>query len=114
MAADELADEDRRPGGVGNYGGFGTTTIFGERMQDSLRLIGRLLAIAKAQAAVDFILSAREDLDNRTKGISDADKPSVYVGGLGAEGRMASRALRGQYALLDVIHARNVVDETGQ
>ena len=50
----------------------------------------------------------------RTVNIADEDKPSVYVGGLGSRGTHGIESTQGTYALLDVIHANNVVDETGE
>jgi iron complex transport system substrate-binding protein len=116
-AADELQAKTGIPVVVINYGsiGFGTTTIFGEAVQDSLRLIGDITGqTEKAQAAIDFLQEIQQDLDSRTKDIPDADKPSVYVGGLGARGTHGIESTQGRYALLDAIHAKNVVDETGE
>ena len=116
-AADELQAKTGIPVVVLSYGGasFGTTAIFGTTLQDSLRLVGSITGQnEKAQAAVAFIQQAQQDLDARTKDIPETDRPAVYVGGLGARGTHGIESTQGQYALLDVIHARNVVDETGQ
>lgn len=114
-AADELQSQTGIPVVVINYGGFGVTSIFGENIEKSLLLIGQVIGdMTRAQAAYDFITQAREDLENRTKDIPDSEKPSVYVGGLGSKGAHGIESTQGQYALLDVISARNVVDETGE
>jgi len=116
-AADELQSKTGIPVVVLSYGsiGFGTTAIFGEQIQQSLRLIGQIIGSEeKANAAVDFLLAAKDDLDARTSDIADADKPSVYVGALGARGTHGIESTQGQYALLEMIHANNVVDETGE
>jgi iron complex transport system substrate-binding protein len=116
-AADELQAKTGIPVVALSYGGksFGTTVIFGQSVQDSLMLIGQITGdTTKAQAAIDFIKQAGQDLDKRTKDIPDADKPTVYVGALGAKGTHGIESTQGQYALLDVIHAKNVVDETGK
>jgi iron complex transport system substrate-binding protein len=116
-AADELQTKTGIPVVVLSYGGasFGTTAIFGGSVLDSLRLVGSITGQdAKAQAAVNFIQQAAKDLDARTKDIPAADKPTVYVGGLGSKGTHGIESTQGKYALLDVIHARNVVDETGK
>ncbi len=116
-AADELQTKTGIPVLVLSYGGktFGTTAIFGQSVQDSLMLVGRITGdTAKARAAVDFIKQAQQDLDKRTRDIPDADKPTVYVGALGAKGTHGIESTQGQYVLLDVIHAKNVVDETGK
>jgi iron complex transport system substrate-binding protein len=114
--ADELKAKTGIPVVVINYGGgsFGTSSIFGKGVQNSLHLIGNITGQnEKAQAAVDTILQAQQDLDERTRDIAEADKPSAYVGGLGAKGTHGIESTQGQYALLQAINARNVVDETG-
>jgi iron complex transport system substrate-binding protein len=114
-AADELQQKTGIPVVVLSYGGAGITSIFGEKVQGSLKLVGQVTGSdAKAQAAVDFIVKAQQDLDARTKDIADADKPTVYVGGLGSKGTHGLESTQGKYALLDVIHAKNVADETGK
>ena len=115
--ADELQAKTGIPVVVLSYGGasFGVTTLFGQGVPDSLELIGQVIGDdAKAQAAVDFLNQALEDLGARTSDIPDADKPSVYVGGLGARGTHGIESTQGDYSLLNAIHAKNVVDETGQ
>jgi iron complex transport system substrate-binding protein len=114
--ADELQSKTGIPVVVLSYGGsgFGTTAIFDQTVQDSILLVGQICGtMEKAQAAADFILQAQQDLEARTKDILEVDKPTVYVGGLGSKGTHGIESTQGQYALLDVIHAQNVVDETG-
>lgn len=116
-AADELQAKTGIPVVALSYGGsdFGITGIFEAAVQDSLRLVGSITGQdAKAQAAVAFIQQVQKDLDARTKDIPEADKPTAYVGGLGSKGTHGIESTQGQYALLDAIHARNVVDETGR
>jgi iron complex transport system substrate-binding protein len=116
-AADELQAKTGIPVVVLSYGGsgFGTTAIFDQTVRDSLVLVGHICeTMEKAQAAVDFIQQVQQDLEGRTADIVEADKPSVYVGGLGARGTHGIESTQGQYALLEVIHAQNVVDETGE
>ncbi len=114
-AADELQAQTGIPVIVINYGGFGVTSIFGENIQKSLMVIGQTIGdTSKAESSFAFIQQAREDLEGRTKDIGDADKPSVYIGGLGSRGTHGIESTQGAYALLDVIHANNVVDETGE
>ena len=61
------------------------------------------MATEKAQAAIDFILGCKEDLESRTQDIPEADRPTAYVGALGARGAHGIESTRGQYTLLDVI-----------
>ena len=116
-AANELQAKTGIPVVAISYGasGFGTTTMFGEIVQNSLRLVGQITGTEKkAQIAIDILIQAQDDLGTRTSGIADDGKPSVYVGGLGARGTHGIESTQGKYALLDAIHARNVVDETGE
>ncbi len=114
-AADELQAKTGIPVVAISYGSAGVTSIFGEKIQKSLLLIGEVTGdTAKAEKANTFIQAAYEDLDKRTKDFADGKKPSVYVGGLGARGTHGIESTQGKYALLDVIHAKNVVDETGK
>lgn len=113
--ADELQAKTGIPVVVISYGSAGVTSIFGEKIQKSLLLIGEVTGdIAKAEKANKFIQAAYEDLNKRTRDIAESEKPSVYVGGLGARGTHGIESTQGKYALLDVIHAKNVVDETGK
>lgn len=116
-AADELQTKTGIPVVALSYGhtGFGATNLFGQGAPDSLRLIGQVIGdSAKAQAAVDFLQKALEDLGKRTADVPAANKPSVYVGGLGAKGTHGIESTQGNYSLLNAIHAKNVVDETGK
>lgn len=112
--ADELQAKTGIPVVVINYGGFGVTSIFGETIENSLMVIGEAIGdTSQAEAAYGVIAGARDDLQTRTAEIADADKPTVYVGGLGSRGKHGIDSTQGEYALLDVINAINVVDETG-
>lgn len=116
-AADELQAKTGIPVVALSYGhtGFGATNLFGQGVPDSLSLIGQVIGdSAKAQAAVGVLQQALKDLDKRTADIPDANKPSVYVGGLGAKGTHGIESTQGDYSLLNAIHAKNVVDETGK
>jgi iron complex transport system substrate-binding protein len=115
--ANELQLQAGIPVVVLSYGGksFGVTDIFGQSVQDSLLLVGQIIGdTVKAQAAIDFIQQAQQDLDSRTKDIPDSEKHTVYIGGLGSKGTHGIESTQGRYSLLDAIHAKNVVDETGQ
>jgi len=116
-AANELEAKTGIPVVILNYGGsgFGTTPIFDQTVQDSLLLIGQISKTnEKAQNAVNFILQSQDDLESRTKEIPDDEKPTIYVGCLGSKGTHGIESTQGKYPLLDVIHAQNVVDETGE
>ncbi|MBN2549196.1 MAG: iron ABC transporter substrate-binding protein [Anaerolineales bacterium] len=114
-AADELQQKTGIPVVMLGSGGLGGTNIFSEKVQDALKLVGQIIGDnTKAQAAINFIVKAQQDLDARTKNVADADKPTVYVGGIRSKGAHSIESTQGEYALLDVLHAKNVADETGK
>jgi iron complex transport system substrate-binding protein len=52
------------------------------------------------------------DLDGRTKDIPDAEKPTVYYGAVSFRGYNGIDATYAHYNPFEIIHARNVADET--
>lgn len=114
-SADQLQSQTGIPVVVVSYGGFGVTSIFGELIQDSLMIIGQVMGdTSRAEKAISFIQQAQDDLKNRTQNIAEDEKPTVYIGALGAQGTHGIESTQGQYALLDSINAKNIVDETGR
>lgn len=94
---------------------YGNTATFDPAVYTSLQLIGKVTGQEKkAQAAVNYIKQCQQDLEDRTKDISDADKPKVYVGALSMKGTHGIESTQGKYSLLEALHAKNVVDETGK
>jgi len=66
----------------GPLGELDTKSIF-----KSLELAGKILSKnERAQKVIDFIKSTENELKQRVKNISEQNKPSVYVGGLGYKG----------------------------
>jgi iron complex transport system substrate-binding protein len=111
-AADELQAKTGIPVVALSYG---KAAVFDPSVYASLELIGKIAGQGeKAQAAVAFMERCRQDLDERTRSIADGDKPRVYVGALGMKGTHGIESTQGKYALLDALHAVNVVDETGR
>jgi iron complex transport system substrate-binding protein len=113
--ADELQKQTGIPVIALSYGGFGITSIFGETIQNSLSIIGQAIADpTQADQTIALLQSTYDDLSARTSDIPAESKPTVYVGGLGSRGAHGIESTQAQYALLDVINAINVVDETEQ
>ena len=113
--ADELQKQTGIPVIALSYGGFGITSIFGETIQNSLSIIGQTIADpTQADQTIALLQSVHDDLMARTTDIAQETKPTVYIGGLGSRGAHGIESTQGQYALLDVINAINVVDETEQ
>jgi iron complex transport system substrate-binding protein len=106
----ELADEVQAgldvPVVVLRYGDF---AAFDETVYDALRLAGSILNRSKrAEAVIEFIETARSDLAERTQDIPPAERPSVYVGGVGFRGTRGIESTHADYTPLNWIHARNL------
>jgi iron complex transport system substrate-binding protein len=109
--ADELQSKTGIPVVVLSYGKLGT---FDREIFESIDLIGEITdSTQRAQEVADYIKGCQDDLEARTADISDADKPTVYVGGLGMKGTHGIESTQGGFPPLTAINAVNVVDETG-
>jgi iron complex transport system substrate-binding protein len=94
------------------YGPFGT---FNEMVYDSIRLVGQILDKEKrATSVIDFIEGSRKDLNSRIEGISEDQKPSVYVGGIGFKGTHGIESTETVYAPFEWVKARNIAMSEGK
>lgn len=94
-----------------SYGQLGT---FDAEIFESIELVGEITGnIQRADDVVYCIKGCQDDLEERTADIPEADKPSVYVGGLGMKGTHGIESTQGGFPPLEAINALNVVDETG-
>jgi iron complex transport system substrate-binding protein len=95
--------------------GISVDHMFDESFYKSLDIIGQATGRAQhCRAVIEYVKSCQADLDERTRGISDAEKPSVYAGAVSFRGAHGFEGTYGGYPPFAVVHARNVVDETGQ
>ena len=67
----------------------------------------------RTDALVSFVNDSIEDLDSRTRDIPEEEKPTVYYGAVSFRGYNGIEATYAHYNPFEVIHARNVADETG-
>lgn len=94
---------------------YGTLSTFSKEVYDSLNLIGKVIGEEKrAKEVVDFLDECKNDMNDRTKDISEDKKPKVYAGGLSSKGAHGIESTSGKYPPLTAVNAKNVVDETGQ
>lgn len=56
----------------------------------------------------------QSNLDERTASIENADKPTVYVGGVSFKGAHGFEGTEAGYGPFELIHAQNLADTTGQ
>ena len=109
--ADELQSKTGIPVVVLSYGDLGT---FDEEVFASITLIGEVTgSTQRALDVIDYIKGCQDDLNERTADIPEADKPTVYVGGLGMKGTHGIESTQADFPPLAAINAFNVVDETG-
>jgi iron complex transport system substrate-binding protein len=95
--------------------GISLDNMFDESFYRSLEIIGQATGRGQHCAKViEYVKSCQADLDARTRGIPDAEKPSVYAGAVSFRGAHGFEGTYGGYPPFTAIHARNVVDETGQ
>jgi len=88
----------------------GSKSVFDEIFSGSLRLLGTVFgAEERAEALVSFIGSEAEEIVSRTSDISGADKPGVYICGLGNWGTTNHLMTSQTYISFDVANIRNVV-----
>ncbi|RKQ88636.1 iron ABC transporter substrate-binding protein [Brockia lithotrophica] len=104
--ADDLQAKTGVPVIVLSYGPLGTLD---KPLFTSIQNIGKALGKEKrAQEVVDFIEKTMADLKQRTKDIPDAQKPTVYVGGLGFKGGHGITSTQKNFPPFVLTHAKNV------
>lgn len=83
------------------------------KMQQSLRLLGRILdRDARAEEVIRYLDRVRHDLEKRTEAVRK--RPSVYVGTLSFKGRHGIVSTEPFFTPLRWIHGRNVADSIGR
>lgn len=89
--------------------------MFDETFYSALELIGQVMGKqAHTSELIEYMEGCRIDLDNRTKDIPDAEKPSVYTGAVSFRGAHGFEGTYAGYPPFVAINAKNVADETGQ
>lgn len=93
---------------------YGQTEAFDEKITESITLMGKILHREdRAKEVTDFISDIKNDLNERTKDISDTDKKSVYLGCLNKFGSHGIGSSTAGYSLFDAVNAKNVLDTAG-
>ena len=93
----------------------GSDTALDSDCYETIRILGELYGKKdRADELIGFLNGIQEDLSNRTKNITDADKPSVYVGGVSFKGHHGFEGTEAGYGPFALIGAKNLADTTGQ
>ena len=88
----------------------GPDGVFDPAFSQSLTLLGRILAEEeKAESLIAFVASERAEIERRTAGISEEDKPSVYICGLGNWGTTDHLMTAPNYISFTVANVKNAV-----
>lgn len=88
---------------------FGTArdTLFA-----SLILIGRIMnRSGRADTLINYINSSLAEMDGRTSGTADTEKPAVYIGGVGYSGSYGIKSTQPFYPPFMFVNARNPASE---
>jgi len=105
MNAEALQKKIGIPVIVLTHGRFAT---FDSRIYDSLRIAGKILdAGDRAEKVISFIERARKDLENRTRDVPIAEKPDVYIGGIGFKGLHGIESTDAGYVPFEWVGAKN-------
>ena len=90
----------------------GVDGVFAEAFPGSLRLLGQLFGREdRAEELISFIETETAELTRRTADVAEADKPGVYICGLGNWGTTNHLMTAQSYATFRVANIRNVVND---
>lgn len=93
----------------------GSDTTLDDNAYETIRLMGEVYGKEdRAEELTNYLDSVKADLETRTADIPDADKPTVYVGGVSFKGHHGFEGTEANYGPFVLIHANNLADTTGQ
>ena len=92
----------------------GVDGVFAEAFPGSLRLLGYLFGREdRAEELISFIETETAEITRRTADVAEADKPAVYICGLGNWGTTNHLMTSQSYAAFRVANIRNAVTDLG-
>ena len=90
----------------------GPDGVFDDSFKGSMTLLGTIFEQeAKAEALNSFVDSETAEITRRTASVKDADKPGVYIGGLGNWGTTNQLMTAQNYITFQIANVRNVVTD---
>lgn len=108
LDADELESKTGIPVIVLPYGNLGAER---DTFYASLRLMGNVLGTSKrAEELIAFFETTIHDLQQRTENIPQADRPTVFIGGVAFNGAHGFQATEPSYPPFSFINAKHVAD----
>ena len=92
----------------------GPNGIFDDAFKGSMTLLGTIFGTEeKAETLLSFVDAQVKEIGKRTANVADADKPSVYICGLGNWGTTDHLMTSETYKSFDVANIKNVVSDLG-
>ncbi len=92
----------------------GSDGVFDEKFADSMTLLGKIFGREEqARTLVDFVAQEKAAIEARVAGITEEDKPSVYICGLGNWGTTDHLMTAENYVSFRVAGVKNVVSGLG-
>ena len=105
----EAADELQAQTGIPVVSVRHTTGLAPESFYDAMRVFAEVVgAEERCEMVLSFIDSLKQDLHERTVGVPDEDKLSVYAGAVTWNGRRGFSGTYSVFGIFDAIHALNV------
>ncbi len=93
----------------------GSDTTLDDKAYETIRILGELYRMEDRAAELTAYLKGIEaDLAARTAGISNEEKPTVYVGGVSFKGHHGFEGTEAYYGPFELIGANNLANTTGQ
>lgn len=93
----------------------GSDTTMDENAYKTFEILGELYNKQdRAKELIDYMDSIKKDFDERTSKVKEEDKPTVYIGGVSFKGAHGFEGTEAFYGPFDIIHAKNLANETGQ
>ena len=90
----------------------GPLGVFDDSFKQSMRLLGTLFGSAdRAEALVAFIEGEAAEISARTADVAEADRPGVYICGLGNWGTTNHLMTAQNYVSFNIANVRNVVSD---
>lgn len=92
----------------------GKDGVFDQRFSDSITLLGKIFAREeRSEELIRFVNDQKAEIEKRVKDIPQADKPSVYICGLGNWGTTNHLMTAEEFAAFKVAGIKNVVGGLG-
>ena len=112
-SANDLQELTGIPVIVLNYGeDFGDLQM--DELYESLKIIGEVLDKEdRAEELINYMKDLIDDLNDRTKDISEGDKDWIYVGGIGKQGVHGITSTDCGYEPLEFINGKNSAESLG-